>query len=108
MTAYLDFYNEKPEKATDIAAKWRKVKLPKAKRKLFEDIEAQTSELSDYQREDEEKDAEMGMGDRDREVDQRADTEPSVEFEVKDRKVALSYHNVKECTINFYVCFWCD
>ena len=117
LTAYMSLYNDSDDEksieetiniARNIATKYGGKDLPQSKRKLFEDIEALLSDLGDYKREedmenDEEKKTIINdLGDRDRVMDKLAETTPSLEFEIKDRKLFISYQLLEKCTVNFY------
>ncbi|ETO05702.1 hypothetical protein RFI_31694, partial [Reticulomyxa filosa] len=107
--AYLAIFDESDkqlETARDIAKKWSDKKLPLNKQRLFEDIEYQLSELNDFKRENEiEKEDETSLaiiGERDRRMDQNALSQPSISFEIENRKMVFNSYLVNAITVNFY------
>jgi hypothetical protein len=100
LTAYLDFFNAGgPTKALAIAKKYKNYPILK-KRKLFEDVELQLLEAQPNAITDNK----VGVADqsRDREMQNLASTEPSLDFSIESQKIEIAYQNVKKCTINFY------
>jgi hypothetical protein len=100
LTAYLDFFNPTgPTKALAIAKKYKNYPIIK-KRQLFEDVEqhlleAQPNAVSDVK---------VGVAavSRDREMQNLAATEPSLDFSIESQKIEIAYQNIKKCTVNFY------
>ena len=96
MAAYLDFFTGKPQLARGIAERYRNHPVPKW-RKRFVDVLAQLDEIKGA--------APSVIDDKDRTQRQTklAATEPGLELTVEARRVRLSYQNIAECRVNYYL-----
>lgn len=95
---YAAFYEGDLAAARGLAAKYADHPVPRWKL-LFADVATQISEI-------EGKDAKTEKGDKpDREKQQAelAATEPSLDFKVENKNIALSWKNLEEVTLNYYL-----
>jgi len=94
LAAYLDFYNDKPQRARSIAARYADYSVDRW-RNLFASVTAQLDEIEGKAPKvvDEE--------DRTQRQTQLAATEASFDFEVEARKITLTYQNIAECRVNY-------
>jgi len=95
-TAYLDFYNDKPTKAREIAAHYAKHPVERW-RELFGAVLAQLDEIEGK--------APAVVDDKSREEKQTslAAAEQTFEFKVEARKIELSYQNLSSVQVNYYL-----
>jgi hypothetical protein len=95
-TAYLDFYNDKPSKAREIAANYAKHPVERW-RELFGAVLAQVDEIEGK--------APAVVDDKSREEKQTslAAAEQTFEFKVEARKIELSYQNIATAQVNYYL-----
>ena len=93
--AYLDFYTDKPTVARQIAASYKDHPVDRW-RNAFGQIQAQLDEI------DGKTTPITDPNDRDQKQGQLAATEPSFEFNVEAKKVAVNYQNLTGCAVNYY------
>jgi len=100
MFAYLEFFSPAgPQKALQIAKKYLNYPVLK-KRKLFAEI-ADTIYESEPGSQPEHVIGKEGES-RDKEMANLAATEPSVDFTVEAKRIAITYANLSKLTVNFY------
>eukprot|EP00494_Astrolonche_serrata_P031260 UN31529 len=75
------------------------MKLPNAKRKLFDDFEAALGELTEFVYEESEN---VAREDRDREMDNMAKRDPSLDFKVENRKIEIEHYALDMVTVKYY------
>lgn len=95
---YAAFYEGDLAAARGLAAKYADHPVPRWKL-LFADVSAQINEIED-------RDAKTEKGDKpDREKQQAelASTEPGFDFNVENKSIALSWKNLGEVTLNYYL-----
>ncbi len=94
---YADFYENNLAEARGIAAKYADYPVPRW-RTIFGDVTSQLDEL------DGKAAAKAGdKPDRDKQQSDLAATEPSYDFKVENRALALNYKNLSEVTVNYYL-----
>lgn len=94
--AYLDFYSDDHKLARGIATRYREYPVDRW-RKAFANLLAQLDEIDGK--------AAKVVNDKDRmQLQTRlAATEPGLDFKVEEKKVTVSYQNVKRCRVNYYM-----
>ncbi|PCI31418.1 MAG: hypothetical protein COB53_13230, partial [Elusimicrobia bacterium] len=97
-SAYLDFFNGKPLRARSIAEKYSDHPIRRWN-KAFNSVLARLDEI------DKQDDSVAVVDEKDRSQAQTglAATEPSFEFKVESRTVALNYQNLNEFRVNYYL-----
>ena len=94
--AYLDLFNDQPELAGDITARYLNYPVDRWQKRFaainayLRDIEQGTNTLVD-------------ADDRTQQQAKLAANEPSFDFVVQDRKLVLNYRNISEVEINYYL-----
>ena len=93
--AYLDCFNEDPQQAASIVAKYQDYPVTRW-REAFANIGAMLDEVAGKgaQLVDEE--------DRNQQQNQLAAQEPNFEFEIESGQIALDYQNIENAEVNFY------
>jgi hypothetical protein len=94
--AYLDFYSDAPKRARAIATKYAEYPVDRW-RNLFANVAAQLDELEGK---------EAKVVDKDDKAQQQAKlaaTEGAFEFKVEAKKITLTYQNLSECLVNYYL-----
>lgn len=92
---YAAFYEERPEDARAVARKYADYPVDRW-RELFAGVSSQLDEL-------EGKSTPGGKPDREAQQGELAATEPSLDFKVENLQVALTWKNLREVTINYYL-----
>jgi hypothetical protein len=98
--AYFDFFNPSPSIALSIAKKYSNYPIVK-KRKLFNEIETQIIETFVKNNEIFENDG-KDMN-RERQMNNLANNEPTLDFNIVQNAIEINYTNVSTIKINFYV-----
>lgn len=96
MKAYLAFAQERPEEAFEIAQKYTEYPVDHWQ-KRFLNIQAQVNEIRGKAA------TLVDKENRDQKQTQLADTSPSFDFKVEDRKIKVSFQNLKTININYYL-----
>ncbi|ETO22120.1 hypothetical protein RFI_15082 [Reticulomyxa filosa] len=116
--AYLSLFDEGDatcSQARDIARKWKDDStLPLNKQKLFDDIIYQVNELTfdnnnNNKRDEEKKEVEKMdevneavLGERNRRMDAEANAQPSIAFEIENRRLVFNVMQIEKVAVNFY------
>ncbi len=95
-TAYLDFYHEDPQLAGQIAARYKDYPVDRW-RQAFQAVAAQLEEIHNGQA------AVVDPQDRQQTQTQLAATEPALDFSVEARKVRVTYQNLQQVEVNYYL-----
>jgi len=95
-TAYFDFFSEQPTVARDIAARYADYPVDRW-RDAFVNITTQLDELEGGAAKVVDKE------NRDQQQTQLAATEPGLDFKVESKKVKISYQNLKQVKVNYYL-----
>jgi hypothetical protein len=95
--AYLAFYRAEPDAAAKIAAKYKDHPVPRW-HNLFADVLEKTAELDGKAAA-----AVTDKDDRDQKQTQLADTAPTLDIKVENRKIAIQYRNLATCAVNLYL-----
>jgi hypothetical protein len=97
LACYADFYEEKPEDARSVASKYANHPVDRWKA-LFAEVIAQLDEA-----EGRTPTRPGGPPDREKQQAELAAAEPSLDFKVENRTLSLSWSNLREVTINYYL-----
>jgi hypothetical protein len=95
--AYLDMYNDEPQRAKAIAAKYANYPVDRW-RNTFAVLSGQLNEI-----ENKAPPAIADKDERDQRQNQLAQTEPGVEFTVDAKNINLTWQNVDACKVNYYL-----
>jgi len=98
LTCYADFYEGDLAGARGIAAKYADFSVPRWKT-LFASVRSQLDEIDGGTATPEKSD----KPDREKQQSQLAATEPGFEFKVENRTVSLSWKNLADVTVNYYL-----
>ncbi|MBF0502442.1 MAG: hypothetical protein HQM09_20055 [Candidatus Riflebacteria bacterium] len=96
MKAWLAFCNEKPGEARETALKYQEYPVDKW-RNFFRDVLAQADEIEGRAAKV------IDSEDRDQNQTRLADTEPSFDFVVENRKIAIQWANLENVRVNYYL-----
>ena len=96
LTAYAAFYTQTPEAAAGIVEKYRAYPVDRW-RNMFANVGAQLDEINGKGPKVASKD------DRNQQQNVLASSEPMLDFKVEDKKVQLSYKNLAEVRVNYYL-----
>lgn len=95
LAAYMDMFNDKPERARQISSKY--VNYPVNKwQKRFASVVAQLDEIEGKST------GLVDEKDRTQSQTQLASKAPTYDFKVEDKRVNLSYQNMSNVTVNYY------
>ena len=96
MATYLDFYNEEPKVAAGFVEKYKEYPVDKWKQ-AFAAAGAQLEEIQGKSVAVADKD------DRNQQTTQLAATEPTFDFNVEAKKINITYANLKQVQVNYYL-----
>ncbi|MDB6175305.1 MAG: hypothetical protein JWL59_4616 [Chthoniobacteraceae bacterium] len=94
---YAAFYREKPEEARSIASSYQQYPVDRW-RKLFSDVIIQINEVEGAATQP----VQPATPDRDARQAELTGGEPSFDFKVDNRTIALNWRNLREVTVNYY------
>jgi len=95
MNAYVQLYNDKPDRALALAQTYKDYPVPRWRSKFvnllnqLEEAKGEAPTVADTE-------------DRDQAQSQLAATEPSLTFEVEARTIRIEYQNLDTCVVNYY------
>ncbi|HEV3145381.1 MAG TPA: hypothetical protein VGZ47_15925, partial [Gemmataceae bacterium] len=95
--AYLDMFNDEPQRAKAIAAKYANYPVDRW-RNTFATMLGQLNEI-----ENKAPPAIADKDERDQRQNQLAQTEPGVEFNINSTNINLTWQNVDACKVNYYL-----
>ncbi|HLW68067.1 MAG TPA: hypothetical protein VKS79_22305, partial [Gemmataceae bacterium] len=95
--AYLDLFNDEPQRAKAIAAKYANYPVDRW-RNTFAAMLGQLNEM-----ENKAPPAIVDKDERDQRQNQLAQTEPGVEFVIDSKNINLTWQNVNACKVNYYL-----
>jgi hypothetical protein len=98
LKCYADFYDDNLADARGIAAKYADFSVPRWKL-LFGEVTAQLDEIEGKGANREKRD----KPDREKQQGELASTEPGFEFKVENKTLALTWKNLGEVTLNYYL-----
>ncbi len=96
LKAYLAFSREKPDEAREIASQYREYPVDRW-RNLFQDVLSQLDEMRGKAPSPTDKE------DRDQVQNKLAQTEPSLDFSIEEKKVVFRFQNLQSCKVSYYL-----